>query len=214
MTLKANPVRTSKVIKILMDWYIGKNGKREGLMSSVRIKEFSPPEGVQRGSYEHIMWLTLAVSIDYQRDADDLWDAARLTWKDEFTRWVFVPNELRRRSYDDLVIALAKYGLSRKPNKDAKIWSKVSNSFLTLFEGDPRKLFQLYNNDALEIYNQMRSKYRTDFPYLAGASGTSKILSLWLRMMQHTADVNLHNIENVPLPIDVHTARATLTKGV
>lgn len=213
MTLTSNPERTSEVIQNLMEWYSGKDGKREGLMSSVRIKEFSPPEGVEQGSYEHIMWLTLTVSIDYQRDADALWDSARMTWKDEFTRWVFIPGEFRKKAYDDLVIALARYGLSRKPNRDAKIWWKVSNSFLNLFEGDPRKLFELYNYDAGEIYNQMRSKYKADFPYLAGASATSKILSLWLRMMEHSARVNLHNMENVPLPIDIHTAKATLTTG-
>ena len=35
MGLTSNPERTSKVIEILMDWYSGKDGKREGLMSGV-----------------------------------------------------------------------------------------------------------------------------------------------------------------------------------
>ena len=59
----------------------------------------------------------------------------------------------------------------------------------------------------------MRSKYSKDFPFLAGVSGTSKILSLWLRMLKDEANVQFKNLENVPIPIDIHTARATLTTG-
>jgi len=65
---------------------------------------------------------------------------------------------------------LARYRLSQKPNKDADIWQKVSKSFLNLFQGDPRKLLELYKYDAVEIYDQMRSKHRKDFPYLAGVT--------------------------------------------
>ena len=59
----------------------------------------------------------------------------------------------------------------------------------------------------------MRTKYGKMFPYLAGATGTSKILSLWLRMMRDEAGVDFTNLENVPLPVDIHTARATITSG-
>jgi len=58
----------------------------------------------------------------------------------------------------------------------------------------------------------MRSNSRK-FPYLAGASGNSKILSLWIRMLHDEIDINLKNLEKVPIPIDIHTARATLTTG-
>jgi hypothetical protein len=42
--------------------------------------------GVERGSYEHLMFVTLVVSIDYQRDADQLWAAGRKTFEDSRTR--------------------------------------------------------------------------------------------------------------------------------
>jgi hypothetical protein len=59
----------------------------------------------------------------------------------------------------------------------------------------------------------MRSKHKMDFPYLAGASSTSKILLLWLRLLKDEANINLVNLENLHIPIDIHTARATLTTG-
>jgi hypothetical protein len=37
------------------------------------MPEDSRPVGVERGSLEHILFLTLTVSIDYQRDANTLW---------------------------------------------------------------------------------------------------------------------------------------------
>lgn len=209
MGLTTNPERTSKIIQILMDWYYGNEGKRDGLMSGAVMPESAPPEGMRRGSYEHIMWLTLTVAIDYQRDAASLWNSAKLTWENESTRWVFLPNESRNRTYQDLVIALARYRLSQKHNKDAQIWWTVSTSFFKLFEGDPRKLLELYKYDAEEVYNQMHSKHKKDFPYLSG----DKILLLWIRMLKDEANIDLANLENVRIPIDIHTARATLTTG-
>ena len=142
------------------------------------------------------------------RNAASLWNSAKLTWKDESTRWVFLPNELRHKTYENLIIALGKHGLSQKRNQDADIWWKVSNSFLNKFQGDPRKLFELYKYDAVEIYNQMRTKYKKDFPFLSG----DKILLLWLNILKD-ANVGFINLENVHIPIDIHTARATLTTG-
>jgi hypothetical protein len=78
-----------------------------------------------------------------------------------------------------------------------------------MFEGDPRKLLELYNYNALLIYNQMRTKYRKDFPYLSG----NKILPLWIRMLKDETNLELTNLEKIKIPIDIHTARASITTG-
>src|SRR5688572_4669863 len=143
MVLISNSERTARIIEILMDWF-SNGGQRDGFMFAVDMPESILAEGMEKGSYEHIMLLTLTVSIDYQRNATSLWKSAKLTWKDESTRWVFFPKELQSKTYENLVIALSRYRLSQKPNKDAKIWWKVSTSFLKMFEGDPRKLLELY----------------------------------------------------------------------
>jgi len=211
--LHTNSERTSNLIKVLMEWF---HGPRDGIfatLSKTELQDSAPPADMTRGSYEHIMWLTLTVSIDYTRLASALWNAAKLTWTDQSTRWVFSPKEISSKSAEELVIALKKYKLSRKPINDAKNWRTVALSFLKLFDGTPLKLFELYKYDASEIYWAMRSRYAKYFPFLSGASATSKILSLWLRVMKTEANVNLKNLENVPIPIDTHTARATLTTG-
>jgi len=208
--LATNPERTAEVIKTLMKWY---RESRDGLLAGAELPESKPPGDVTRGSYEHIMFLTLTVAIDYQRSAAKLWDSARITWEDAQTRWVFFPEEVANRDLDQLVAALAKHKLSKKQKKDAEIWKKVASSFQSLFQGDPRKFFEAHSYDAFEIYNAMRGRYAKQFPYLAGATGTSKILSLWIRMLSDEARIAFKNLDKVPLPIDIHTARATITTG-
>jgi hypothetical protein len=88
------------------------------------------------------MFLTLTVSIDYQRSASTLWDSVRMTWEDMDARWVFSPAEIEKRDHAQLVAALAKHRLSRKQEKDAGIWRTVALSFLSLFHADPRKLLK------------------------------------------------------------------------
>ena len=52
------------------------------------------PVGVERGSLEYILFLTLTVSIDYQRDANALWRIARRSFEDAETRYLFNPRRL------------------------------------------------------------------------------------------------------------------------
>ena len=207
-SIKTDPIRTRKVVQKLIEWYKIHDGIFTGY-----LPESKPPNGVSRGSYEHIMFLTLSVSLDYQRSANDLWDSARKTWESGDTSWVFSPKKVEERDEQDLVDALAKHKLSRKRNKDAKIWRRVSLSFLKLFDGDPRKLFEKYDYDAVKIFNAMRTQYGKEFPYLAGSTGTQKICSLWIRMLKDEASVKFKNLNNVPIPIDIHTARSTVTTG-
>jgi hypothetical protein len=208
--LRTDPERTLKVAEALLDWY---NGPHDGLLSGAELPESETPKGVIRGSYEHILFLTLSVSIDYQRSAQQLWDAARETWLDEATRWVFFPSEVGKRGEIELREALGKHKLSKKPFRDAAIWRTVALSFLELFQGDPRVLFEQHNNNAHAVFGAMKSRYGKRFPYLAGSTGTQKILSLWLRMLKDEAGYPFDDIHKVPLPVDIHTARSSLTLG-
>ena len=52
------------------------------------------PKGVHKGSLEHLLFITLTTSIDYQRDADKLWENARKTYEDQETLYLFSPKRL------------------------------------------------------------------------------------------------------------------------
>lgn len=166
--------------------------------------------GIERGSYEHLMFITLVVSIDYQRNADQLWEAGRKTFEDDQTRWLFFPKKLMKKNIDEIMEAMKVHKLSKKSNKDPKIWFDVSKSFFEVYDSDPVNLIKQCNYDALEILNKKFDlRFKQLFPYFSG----DKIFPLWIRMLYDNVEIKLKNIDKIPIPVDVHIARATFTTG-
>jgi len=171
------------------------------------------PKGIEKGSVEHILFLTLTVSIDYMRDADKLWCSARKTYEDPNTNYLFVPKEvykIKDSSMNKIKEDMKKHNLSKRSEKDAEIWVRLSTTFYEKWEGDPYNLFKNLNWDAERILEELRA-FKYDYPYLRGF----KIAPLWLRMLRDIAGLeNLKNLEKIPIPVDVHIARASNFLGV
>ena len=204
MVLAANVDRAREVGLKLVELL-----KADGISGHRDMPESLPPKGVDRGSYEHVLFITMTVAIDYMRDAPELWQSSRETYGDPETNWVFVPTEVGRRSRDELVLALQKHKLSRKPRRDAlEIWHVIADTLERGFSSDPRKLLENCNFDAKKVMATIKSRKR-EFPYLSG----TKILPLWLRMLKDEADLQMSNMDQMPIPIDVHIARATICTG-
>jgi len=190
----------------------------KGIHGKKDMPEDIPPENVTIGSREHILFLTLTVSIDYQRDAHVLWDCARRTYADPETRYLFEPESIANQSLDTMIRDLQRYKLSKKPRKDAWIWRTVALSFNKKWKNDPRLFLADCNWDAVIILHRLKNDTHFtgktmawDFPYLRGP----KIGSLWVKMLRDNARIeDIVNLEKVPIPVDVHVARATLALGV
>jgi len=182
------------------------------------MPEDTTPTSVARGSLEHILFITLTVSIDYQRDAPSLWACSRKTFNDPETRYLFDPRLLHKTPFRKIVEDMQKYKLSKKPQKDANIWRTVGVTFYKKWEGDPRNFLKNCNWDSPLILERLKKdthlyngRLVSDYPYLRGP----KIGPLWLRMLRDNVGITqLRNLENVPIPVDIHVARATLTTGV
>ena len=182
------------------------------------MPEDEPPSGVTRGTLDHIIFLTLTVAIDYQRDAHALWDAARQTWEDPETRFLFDLTAVSEAPAEVVLPAMKKHRLSKKHTNDAKIWQTVAGSFARKWDGDPRHFLADCGWDAPTVLQRLkedrhRSEVRVakDFPFLGG----NKIGPLWLRMLRDNACVTtLRNLDLVPIPVDVHIARASLCLGI
>lgn len=189
-----------------------------GILGRTEMPEDLIPRGVERGSLAHILFLTLTVSIDYQRDAIALWRSSRQTFEDTATRYLFDPKSLHDASPRQIVADMQIHKLSKKPKKDAHIWRTVGVTFLKKWEGDPRNFLQSCNWDSLAILERLRNDTHiynkravTDYPYLRGP----KIGPLWLRMLRDNAGIEqLKVLDKVPIPVDIHVARATLATGV
>jgi hypothetical protein len=100
-----------------------------GIHGRTDMPEDIMPNGIARGSLEHIFFITLTVSIDYQRDATSLWASSRKTFEDPETRYLFNPKLLNETPFDKIIKDMQKYELSKKPKKDAYIWRTVGITF-------------------------------------------------------------------------------------
>ncbi|CAD6494443.1 MAG: hypothetical protein EMLJLAPB_00791 [Candidatus Argoarchaeum ethanivorans] len=213
MSIVIDNERGKKVAKLLYDSFstLGIHGKTD-------MPEDITPNNVVKGSLDHIFFITLTVSIDYQRDAPSLWESSRKTFDDSKTRYLFNPKLLHETPFRKIVEDMQKYKLSKKPQKDANIWRTVGVTFYKKWEGDPRKFLKNCNGDSSLILKRLRNDTHlyngssvSDYPYLRGP----KIGPLWLRMLRDNVGIaQLRNLEKVPIPVDIHVARATLTTGV
>lgn len=176
------------------------------------------PKGVAKGDLDHLLFLTLSVCIDYQRNADTLWDSSRRTFEDPETRYLFNPGALHETASAKIIQDMQRYKLAKKMRQDAWIWETVGVSFLKKWKGDPRNFLIDCNWEAPTILTRLKqdqhiqgNKNVWDFPFLRG----DKIGPLWLRMLRDNAGISqLKNMNQVPIPVDIHIARASLSLGV
>jgi len=174
------------------------------------MPELLKPDELERGSIQHVHYITLLVAIDYMREANQLWQAGINTFKDHETKWVFNVTSPNIEDIGLLVKALDKHKISKKYNKDAKIWQRISKSIKEHFNGDMKSFLEVKcQNESEKIYSLMKAIYKKDFPNLTG----DKILPLWIRMMEDVCGLKLTGLNRIPLAVDVHIARATIFSG-
>ena len=189
-----------------------------GIFRKTETPEDIIPNGIKKGSLEHILFITLTVSIDYQRDASVLWYSSRKTFKDTETKYLFKPKSLHETPLRKIIADMQKYKLSKKPRQDANIWRTVGVTFYKKWEQNPYNFLKNCNWDSLIILKHLRNdkhfynkRLVSDYPFLKGP----KIASLWLRMLKDNVGVTqLKNFGKVPILVDIHVARATLMTGV
>jgi len=148
--------------------------------------------------------LTIAVTIDRQTDADRLWQAAVETYLDPETTWLFDMKEVARRDLEAVRRAMSVHGfIGRYPNSNAKCIYQVCKTFSERYGGSPLGLLEEYDYNAEQIWK--RRKHLGKLPSLTG----DKISLVWLRSLKDVAGIELKNIEKLPIPVDIHIARAT-----
>ncbi|MFC1936763.1 hypothetical protein ACFLYP_03760 [Chloroflexota bacterium] len=213
MSISLHPNRGQKIASLLY-----KSFSTIGIHGHTEMPEDILPVGVKHGSLEHLLLITLTISIDYQRDADLLWESSRKSFEDPQINYLFRPEQLHYVPITKIIEDMQKFGLSKKPRKDAKIWQTVGISFYKKWDGDPRNFLEdcdWFGPRILERLKLDNHKYgnamRNDFPYLRG----DKIGPLWLRMLRDNVGLSdLQGLEEVPIPVDIHIARASLALGL
>lgn len=211
--LKIDADRGKRLAQLLYDSF-----STTGILGNTEMPEDILPAGMEKGSLEHLFFITLTVSIDYQRDANVMWAVSRKTYEDPDTRYLFDPTSLHNTRPKQIQQDMQKYGLSKKFKKDSHIWRTVGITFLKKYVGNPLNFLEDCRWDSLKILQRLKDgthlyndKQVADFPYLRG----NKIGPLWLRMLRDNVGVEkLKNLNQVPIPVDIHVARASLSTGI
>ncbi len=161
-------------------------------------------------SLENYLYFTLPMALNYQRNSYTLWESANKTYNDEETRFVFNPKICLEKSFEEVQYALTKYKVALQKQKQTEIWLTLCKTFIELFDGDIRKLFDSLDNDVDKIRDFIQKENKKKFPYLSG----TKICNYWLYVIWQYTDRDYKNIENLTVAPDTHVIKATHRLGL
>jgi hypothetical protein len=112
--------------------------------------------------------------------------------------------------YQKVVADMQVHSLSRKPDKDASIWQRICTTLVQHFDGRVVRLIEEADRDALRLLHLLRDpRLASGFPSLKGP----KISLLWIKILADNMPDGLQHIELIDVPVDIHTAQATLQTG-
>lgn len=164
----------------------------------------------ESSSLENYLYFTLPIALNYQRSFYTLLESELKTYLDEETRFVFNPKICLEKFFEEVQFALTKYKVALQKQKQTEIWLSLCNTFVELFNGDIRKLFDTLDNDVVKIRNFMQKDNKKKFPYLSG----TKICDYWLYVIYQYTDRKYKNIENLTVAPDTHMCKATRKLGL
>ena len=144
--------RGKKLAQLLYDSF-----STTGILGNTEMPEDILPAGMEKGSLKHLMFITLTVSIDYQRDANIMWAVSRKTFEDPETRYLFDPASLHSTRPKQIEQDMQKFSLSKKFKKDPYIWRTVGVTFLKKYDGNPLNFLEDCDWDSLEILKRLKN---------------------------------------------------------
>ena len=182
---------------------------KEGSLGGEIMPEDENPH-LEKDSLENYLYFTLPMALNYQRNSYSLWESANKTYQDKETRFVFYPEEVLKRPFEEVQSALIKYKVALQKNKQTEIWIRLCDTFMKLFDGDIRKLFIELDCDVGRIRNFIQKENKTLFPYLSG----TKICNYWLYVIWQYTDQEYLNLEELTVAPDTHVIKASHKLGL
>lgn len=163
---------------------------------------------IDKNTSEWRVYFTLPCAINYQRKSENLWVAAKETFLDPATRFVFDCSSTESYTEDQYKQALVKHKLALQQNKHTGIWYTVSK---TLYNsgGDPLGFFDRHDRDVAKIKDFVNLNKKS-FPYIGGP----KLLNYWLYIYDHYNPGHLNGRDGISVIPDVHVKRASVLLGV
>jgi len=182
--------------------------ERGELGGEIMPEDINP--GLEKTSKDNYIYFTLPMALNYRRNSYKLWESAKATYEDKATAWVYQPELVVKASFAELQAALTKYNLALFKVRQTDIWLKLSMSIMTLFNGDLRALFTMFNNDVVKIRDYVQKEHKKAFPYLSG----NKICNYWLYVVHIYCGAQYTHLEALNVAADTHVIKATHRLGL
>ena len=165
------------------------------------------PDGVERGSDDHLAFLTLVYTISGGRDPVQLWEAARETFVED--RELFAPQFLAFAKPKTLVDRLKRYGLTKKPTSEATVWQRIGQALVMRAGGSVQKLLADHDYDGQQLM-AMLAQSKTTFSVLSGPQTAPR----WLYGLTAVGKQPLKNVNSLPVSLSPDATRALASLNI
>ncbi len=189
--------------RVLLDAY------NSGKLSYMKMPEDSSPEFSNDEIEVRLVYFTLPMSLNYQRNSYTLWESVLKTFNDPETRIIFNVNYSANLNGDKLREFLLKHKIALQPNKHIATWQKISKTISENW-GSISKLLEFADYDFLKLRDIVQKQFKKGFPYLSGP----KIFNYWSFIIQKYGNVNLKNSEFIDIAPDTHITKCSVILGV
>ncbi len=152
-----------------------------------------------------LVYFTLPMSLNYQRDSYALWKSALATYNDAETKDVFDIRASATMNEDLLRRKLLKYKLALQPNKHISTWQTISRTIAEHW-GSLSGLLSAADNDYLKLREFVQVKHKKGFPYLSGP----KIFNYWSFILMAYGNIPLKNAEFIEIAPDTHITKCSV----
>lgn len=181
---------------------------QDGLLGDTTMPEEANPRNFDSVE-ERLVYFTLPMALNYQRDSYKLWQAALKTYNDPRSKSVFQLQQVAGMTEAELRKQLIRYKLALQPNKHVNTWSRIANTFNANWGGISDCLRDC-ENDFLCLRNLIQVKLKRDFPYLSGP----KIFNYWSFIIIMYGGIDLKHKDHISIAPDTHITKGSIILGV
>lgn len=152
---------------------------------------------------ENLVYFTLPMALNYQRNSYKLWESCLETHKNN--NKIFSIKTWANIKEEDLRKILTQYKIALQPNKHIKTWMTISQ---TIYENwwSIENLLKYCDWDFLKLQNTIQKDYKKWFPYLSGP----KIFHYWSYILGEYCDIKLKNREFIEIAPDTHIKQCSI----
>lgn len=182
---------------------------RTSALGNCRMPEDSNPHFNASEAETRLVYFTLPMSLNYQRDSYKLWEAALRAYQDPDTNDIFSIEASASMPIEELRRKLLKHKVALQPNKHTHSWRTIAQTIHTNL-GSITAMFEATDNDFLRLKQMIQKDQKKGFPYLSGP----KIFNYWSFVMSSYADIPLKNRQWVDIAPDTHITKCSVRLGV